>query len=230
MRQPDDAALHTRGRQWWSVLAARTAHALRRSGVLPVAPEQTGATLLTKQLFFTVNGETAPQDLLKRLAGGSGADSGAARRPTEQRSGNSGGGVGRQSFAPRPSRSETPQTFLDAGSNLFTTGDGSVALANRSPMPGLDAKQHGMSATAEASAPGVNTSLPGAAALPVVAESLPPLLPSPSVGMPILPIALATAREGAREESRESAEDLDALAAKIKFILDEQARRHGIDV
>jgi hypothetical protein len=250
---PDVAATHARGRQWWSVLATRTARALRLSGVLPAAaremdapttmPGETGAPLLTRQLFFTVNGETAPQDLLQRLAGGSVAASGVARQSTGQRSG-SGSGIGRQSSAPRSSQSETPQTFLDAGSNRFTNGDASVALPHQSTSPGLDAKQLGMSATAEASAPGVNTSLlsvnnylsgaetslRGAAAAPVVAESLPPLLPSPLVGMPILPIALATAREGARDESLESAEDLDALAAKIKFILDEQARRHGIDV
>ena len=250
---PDVAARHARGRQWWSVLATRTARALRLSGVLPAAaremdapttmPGETGASLLTRQLFFTVNGETAPQDLLQRLAGGSVAASGAAKRASEQRSG-SGTGVGRQSSAPRSSQSETPQTFLDAGSNRFTNGDASVALPHQSTSPGLDANQLGMSATAEASAPGVNTSLlsvnnylsgaetslRGAAAAPVVADSLPPLLPSPLVGMPILPIALAAAREGARDESLESAEDLDALAAKIKFILDEQARRHGIDV
>jgi hypothetical protein len=35
----------------------------------------------------------------------------------------------------------------------------------------------------------------------------------------------------ARDEGPEAAaEDLDLLAAKIKQILDEQARRHGIDV
>lgn len=70
----------------------------------------------------------------------------------------------------------------------------------------------------------------GADISPAVAEPLPPLLPAPQVGMPVLPMALETAREGARAEALAAEEDLDALAAKIKLILDEQARRHGIDV
>lgn len=238
VRPPDAVALHSRGRQWWGVLAARTALSLRRAGVLPAAPGHTGTQLLTRQGFLNVNGEPAPRDLLTRLAGGSVAASGAARQSAERR------GDGRQRSAPRPLRGETPQTFPDAGSNVFTTGGGPAVLPDQSRSPGLDSQQLRVSATAEASAPGVNTSLmsvnnylsgaetslPGAAASPVVAESLPPLLPPPLVGMPVLPVALATAREGARDESRESAEDLDALAAKIKLILDEQARRHGIDV
>lgn len=235
MPLPDVTAAHSRGRQWWGVLAARTSRTLRRSGVLPAATGRTGAQLLTGQVGLTVKGETAPQELLTRLGGGSVAASGAARPSAERR------GVGRRSPAPQ---GDTPQTFPDAGPNRFTTGGGSAVLPNQARSPGPGARQLQASATAEASAPGLNTSLmsvndylsgaetslPGVAASPVVVQSLPPLLPPPLKGMPVLPIALATAREGAREESRETAEDLDALAAKIKLILDEQARRHGIDV
>ncbi len=68
---------------------------------------------------------------------------------------------------------------------------------------------------------------------PALAPSLPPLsplTPAPQTAASgVLPLASETARQGAREEAT-PAEDLDALAAKIKFILDEQARRHGIDV
>jgi hypothetical protein len=67
---------------------------------------------------------------------------------------------------------------------------------------------------------------------PSLAVSLPALSPSTpqqTAFTGALPLASETARQGAREEARPS-EDLDALAAKIKFILDEQARRHGIDV
>ena len=63
-----------------------------------------------------------------------------------------------------------------------------------------------------------------------MAPMLPPLIPPQMVGMPLLPIAAVTARQGARAEAEEAEEDLDVLAAKIKLILDEQARRHGIDV
>jgi hypothetical protein len=64
---------------------------------------------------------------------------------------------------------------------------------------------------------------------PNVTPSLPDLLP-PRVGAQPLPVAAATARQGAREEAMMATDDLDALANKIKHILDEQARRHGIDV
>ncbi|MEO8953719.1 MAG: hypothetical protein ABI396_09380 [Ktedonobacteraceae bacterium] len=64
---------------------------------------------------------------------------------------------------------------------------------------------------------------------PVVASQLPPLVPPQSIDMPPLPIAMATARVGARAEMVIE-EDLDMLAAKIKHILDDEARRHGIDV
>lgn len=65
---------------------------------------------------------------------------------------------------------------------------------------------------------------------PAIAPELPPMLPPPEVGVPILPLATSSVQRGAQEEALAMAEDLDALAAKIKFILDEQARRHGIDV
>lgn len=67
---------------------------------------------------------------------------------------------------------------------------------------------------------------------PSLAASLPALfaLTTPQTAPAgVLPLASETARSGAREEARPP-EDLDALAAKIKLILDEQARRHGIDV
>ncbi|NJD69870.1 MAG: hypothetical protein FIA90_14690 [candidate division NC10 bacterium] len=63
-----------------------------------------------------------------------------------------------------------------------------------------------------------------------VTPSLPDLLPPQRVGAPPLPVAAVAARRGAREEGLKATDDLDMLAAKIKQILDEQARRHGIDV
>lgn len=64
---------------------------------------------------------------------------------------------------------------------------------------------------------------------PTIAPQLPPLIPPQMVGMPVLPVAAATARRGARAEETAD-EDLDVLADRIKRILDEEARRHGIDV
>jgi hypothetical protein len=49
--------------------------------------------------------------------------------------------------------------------------------------------------------------------------------------MPSLPVASASARPGAKLEAEaEMVDDLDILAAKVKRILDVEARRHGIDV
>jgi hypothetical protein len=62
-----------------------------------------------------------------------------------------------------------------------------------------------------------------------VTAFLPDLLPRQRVAAP-LPVAAATARRGAREEAMMVMDDLEVLAAKIKQILDDQARRHGIDV
>lgn len=61
--------------------------------------------------------------------------------------------------------------------------------------------------------------------------SLPPLLPPASPGSPALPMAAATSRYGAwRGEVDAPEKDLSLLAAQMKRILDEEARRHGIDV
>ncbi|MBK8985293.1 MAG: hypothetical protein IPM39_04305 [Chloroflexi bacterium] len=66
---------------------------------------------------------------------------------------------------------------------------------------------------------------------PQMAEVLPRLRPLPKPGTPNLsPIAAATAERSARREADAVPEDLDALARQIKQILDEESRRHGIDV
>jgi hypothetical protein len=43
-------------------------------------------------------------------------------------------------------------------------------------------------------------------------------------------LAAVLIRRDASQEARADKEDLNALASKMKRILDEQARRHGIDV
>jgi hypothetical protein len=66
---------------------------------------------------------------------------------------------------------------------------------------------------------------------PKAALSLPDLLPPQMTEMPSLPVASASARPGAKLEAEaEMVDDLDILAAKVKRILDEEARRYGIDV
>jgi hypothetical protein len=74
------------------------------------------------------------------------------------------------------------------------------------------------------------SSLPNIAP-PALTQSLPPLLPSASLGAAVMQVAGAVARDGARRDEVSAAEnDLSQLAAQMKRILDEEARRHGIDV
>jgi len=61
--------------------------------------------------------------------------------------------------------------------------------------------------------------------------ALSPLLPPAFAGAPPLPVAADTARRIAwRDEVEAQETDLSVLAAQVKRILDEEARRHGIDV
>jgi hypothetical protein len=66
---------------------------------------------------------------------------------------------------------------------------------------------------------------------PGATVSFPALSPPLKPYDPTLPAASATLQYGARREAVDAMpEDLDVLAAKIKRILDDEARRHGIDV
>ncbi|HXQ74147.1 MAG TPA: hypothetical protein VN844_26825 [Pyrinomonadaceae bacterium] len=66
---------------------------------------------------------------------------------------------------------------------------------------------------------------------PSLTPSLPQLLPAVGPGAGTLPIAADAARYGAwRDEVNAQEKDLSLLAAQVKRILDEEARRHGIDV
>lgn len=66
---------------------------------------------------------------------------------------------------------------------------------------------------------------------PAAATSLPPLLPPQIAGKPSSLAATAIIQGVARQEEAAATEnDQSALATKIKRILDDEARRHGIDV
>jgi hypothetical protein len=72
---------------------------------------------------------------------------------------------------------------------------------------------------------------PARIAPPTVTPSLVPLRPPPAPGIAALPVAAATAQRGARnDEAVARGEDLTLMAAQIERILNEEARRHGIDV
>jgi len=70
----------------------------------------------------------------------------------------------------------------------------------------------------------------GHVAVPGAEVRLPALLPPQEPGAAPIPLAATIAGQGALLESILADDDLDLLAAKIKRILDDEARRHGIDV
>lgn len=76
--------------------------------------------------------------------------------------------------------------------------------------------------------------LPAQIAPTIGMSSLPPMLPPQMVHLPIPSVANAMIRQEAKEAKQEETatteDDLNVLAAKIKRILDEEARRYGIDV
>src|SRR6266498_486285 len=66
---------------------------------------------------------------------------------------------------------------------------------------------------------------------PALTPSMPQLLPPAVPGAVVSSIAAHTSRQGAlRDEVKAQDKDLSLLAAQMKRILDEEARRHGIDV
>lgn len=77
---------------------------------------------------------------------------------------------------------------------------------------------------------GDTVTLPGIVP-PAMTTLLPSLKAPATTTSPILPVAAATARISARQsEQAARAEDLSLLAEQINRILNEEARRHGIDV
>ena len=65
---------------------------------------------------------------------------------------------------------------------------------------------------------------------PAAAPSLPHLLPPQGSYESAPALAAIITRQRARQEAAMSEDDLAGLAENIKRILDEEARRHGIDV
>jgi hypothetical protein len=65
---------------------------------------------------------------------------------------------------------------------------------------------------------------------PQLADTLPPLRPPAGPGLAAMPTASAAARRSAQREAEAAEDDLDELAGKLRKLLEEEARRHGIDV
>jgi hypothetical protein len=168
---------------------------------------------LTAQWAMPLNGTSAPLDLLDWLAYRHVGVSCSRQPPalgkpgkSAQRSDKRGGWRGRSANAGAVTTSLTTQAGLLAA-----------------PEPGVSERVGYSEWRTAFSIPRVSSDASSLLGL------LLPQLPQ-RVGVP-LPLGVsAIARQGAREEGVQVADDLEGLAAKIKQILDEQARRHGIDV
>jgi hypothetical protein len=128
-----------------------------------------------------------------------------------------------QSFSPKHSEFFPPTDDLPATREADHWQEPAGRKGNGSPAA------HGLEWTEvrDAEGPSAESNLAPATLSP----SLPPLLPPASAGSPALPMAAATSRYGAwRGEVDAPEKDLSLLAAQMKRILDEEARRHGIDV
>jgi hypothetical protein len=119
------------------------------------------------------------------------------------------------------------------------SGEESVQVPSRStitsgPDPSIsftEKQLHGRPTLAREMSEDDEWGFPARVTAPVITPSLLPLFPPQTPGELIAPAAASAARQGAKQdEAAARGEDLSMLAAQIKRILDEEARRHGIDV
>jgi hypothetical protein len=179
--------------------------------------------LLAQQWAALIDGPTAPLELL--LASAQSAERGQAARGMGARDERGGvvTGVSTEQRAPLseehfhlprtsgmadPSGNQLHHAGRHGMPQTFDEGDDGVRGPARQPMESEVGRQV----------------LP-----PTLVSLLPPLTTPQGVSAPPLPVATATVRMGSRVEAMVD-EDLDVLAARIKRILDDEARRHGIDV
>lgn len=197
-------------------LVQRTANAIRRLRT-PADEERYSSEWLAGQWSTPLAGTAVPGDWLSRLATG---ETSATRAKQSE-----GDPVNLSPLASHHQASRLQRTEENSRTRAQR-----VAESPRSDREALEAAAPDRRDEREDDT--ANRGSTERVAPPSLAESLPdlsPLTPRQTAVTGVLPLASETALEGAREEARPP-EDLDALAAKIKFILDEQARRHGIDV
>jgi hypothetical protein len=224
---------------WRGELAKRVSRLIGVTGSYAVAPVASAHMALTEQIAATLEGQTAPPDLLLALVGRSILHSQAGRENSQRR---------RQTSAHARTASKADVQAFNHKRDAFLTP---VRRSRQSPgsSGGLNfydetphEYQGGPVLEREFGSEEVSLIVKERSASPAAAVSeqhattfaaatvLPPLVPPQTSEANELAVAVAVARQGAFSESLTEAEDLDALAEKIKLILDEQARRHGIDV
>jgi hypothetical protein len=216
---------------WLGDLARRAARALHQNGAdrlpwraWPNSPGSVKAPSLAAPWATPLDGPPAPAGLLARLIGASAANAGGS------------GGETQRSSVTWPSQS--PPASRQTGERSAP----SHRWARPTDVPGADDDSTNREEQIELlSWPTVYTGPRGQIAAPTAddvypfapptaASSLPPLFSQQLAERPPFPVAAAIVRQDARQEGTAAEEDLSALATRIKRILDEQARRHGIDV
>ncbi|MFN8483136.1 MAG: hypothetical protein U0768_08835 [Anaerolineae bacterium] len=208
------------GRDWAATPIERVIGAVqaagggRDAGQLPVSAASFEAALSTR-----LDGPTAPLFVLTRsiqLASDASAGDAAPNRAEAA-------AAPPVSDAPRPAPLPSPPPARPATNPPLRT-DGGAPFA-----PSLWGMLDYPVAASAFAPPGPDPETTVRVVNPTLAPRLPFLTPSEPGGPPDLPLAAATARQGAWAEAA-GEDDLEALAAKLKRILNEEARRHGIGV
>lgn len=232
---------------------SRTGH-LRLQSLFeePVSGE---APSLAAQWGRSLNGRTAPVELLAYLAGRRVIGNGRSRPKTQARHGrearlatpsphppgtpsqespaSQGGASTRNDDNSRPEQKHKPGQWDSQPSSM----PGTTVIADRlfrwpdEPLPAEGAPAADLLPTLEQKRDlGARPATLTRMASTVVAPTLPPLRP-PQPPVTVLPqVATAIIRQGAAQDAMAVEGDLSVLAANLKRILDEEARRHGIDV
>lgn len=202
---------------WQETLVKRANHLLG-SAHLPAGRAGTQEKALHAQLWgtpLTIDGATAPTELLLRLTNAARESDTMVNGEAEQRA-----------SSLRPGGQAGGKPAVAGAGSLDERAHGRSISPQATPLEDADLHNQGLlkSLLADAQIEPIMQ--------PVVAPQLPvlpPLTVPRQVDIPPQPAAEATLRLGARAEMMIE-DDLDVLAAKIKRILDDEARRHGIDV
>ncbi len=232
---------------WLLDLAERARSALhRRNQDLLPAPGDAALSkkaedrLLADQWSLSLDGPMASEGMLADMSGLSGGhqvDFGIMRQPDS----------GQEKFSPMEARGASSADEYGSGGTMPR----SQSLPSIQPETGLQSRPRSwpwLSVRSRSAALGrlknsdslldagqkedANSALEASTVIdpPGADRILPALLPSQMEKGQTLPVATAAARFHARQELSEADDDLSMLQAKIKRILDEEARRHGIDV
>lgn len=250
---PAVVARSLRNQDWRNLVSFRAAKAwvadwptLTRHAVTPPAmsnaPEQTNEvegnvspSLLTDQWVTPMTGPQASPEMLVRLA--SAVEPDAIRGATSMKRKTEESTAGSRPFTVRANSSDLKnpdvrpsssvggqrEPFVRRFEAIFSEQDQRLHTSGIDQEPAVQRELTATIAQGELSAPPfVGSSL---------SKSMPPLLPAASPNAPVLPMATDNVRSGAwRDEVRAQEPDLELLAAQMKRILDEEARRHGIDI